>query len=116
MDIMIVNRDISVLPNGYPETVEGFDEIFQRVIIGLSFLKGEFAYDRNLGILRENMDFESENAMSTIESCINEALVNTDVYVSVNSITVDEGQVTLALTASDGHREKTTEVSVWTAT
>lgn len=115
MDIKITNRDISVLANGYPETVDGFDEIFQRIAIGLSFVKGKFAYDRQLGILRENTDFENEDSASTVESCINEALVDTDVYVKVNSITVGSGQVAVSLTATDGHREETTEVSLWTA-
>lgn len=112
-DIRIENNDIVIGPNGYPEIVSGFDEIIQRIIIAASFRKGSFAYDRSLGLFMSEPDFERDNTVSTVESLINEALINTKAYVTVNSISQNNDEYYAAITVSDGFREKETEVKIY---
>ena len=112
-DIRIENKDIVICSNGYPETVEGFDEIFQQIEIAASFAKGSFAYDRDMGLFIDEPDFDSDNITSTLESLINEALVNAGVYVTVNSIMQNDGKYYAAITVSDGFRQKETEVKIY---
>ena len=114
-DIKIENNDIVIYPNGYPKTVEGFDVVAQQIETAASFMKGSFAYDRNLGLFAEEPDFDSDNIVSTIESLINEVLVNTGVYVTVNSLRQSGNDYLADITVSDGFREKETEVKLWTA-
>ena len=112
-DIKIANSDIVICPNGYPETVDGFDEIFQQIETAASFNKGSFAYDRNMGLFLSAPDFESDSIISTLESLINEALVNTGVYVTVNSLRQNGNKYYAAITVSDGFRQKETEVKIY---
>ena len=112
-DIRIRNNDIVVCPNGYPVNVEGFDEIIQRIEIAASFVKGSFAYDRSLGLYTDEPDFDSDNIISTLESLINEALINTDVYVTVNSLRHNGDNYFASIKVSDGCREKETEVKIY---
>ncbi len=112
-DIKIENGDIAVYPNGYPKTVSGFDEIIQLIEIVSSVQKGSFAYDRSLGLFKTTPDFESENIISTLESLINEALVCSDIYVTVKSLREDNGVYHASISVSDGFREKETEVKIY---
>ncbi len=112
-DIKIKNNDIAVCPNGYPVIVEGFDEVIQRIEIAALINKGSFAYDRSLGLFAEEPDFDSDNIISTLESLINEALINTDVYVTVNSLRHNGDNYFASIKVSDGCREKETEVKVY---
>ena len=111
-DIKVENGDIVIRPNGLPKTVSGFDEIIQQIEIAASFVKGSFAYDRSLGLFEAKLDFNSDNIISTLESLINEALVNSGVYVEVNSLKRNNDEYYAAITVSDGFREKETEVKI----
>ena len=112
-DIKLMNKDIVIHPNGYPAVVTGFDEVIQQIELAASFAKGSFAYDRRLGLFRDVPDFDSDNIVSTVESMINETLVNTDVYVRINSIRQSEGCYYAAFTVTDGYREKEAEVKIY---
>ncbi|MBR1731219.1 MAG: hypothetical protein IJ725_02155 [Ruminococcus sp.] len=111
-DVRIKNGDIVVYPNGFCENVSGFDEVIQRIEVAASFPKGSFAYDRNLGLFRSAPDFESDNILSTLESFINEALIDTEVYVKVSSTREENGEYYALITVTDGIRGKETEVRV----
>lgn len=111
-DIKISNKDIVIAPNGFPETVSGIDEIIQRIAIAAAFKKGSFAYDRNMGLFSDTLNYDSDNILSTIESYINEALVDTGVYVTVNSVRLENGEHYVAVTISDGFRDTETEVRI----
>lgn len=110
MDIRINNRDIVILPSGYPETVSGLDEVIQRVRIKLGARKGAFAYDRSLGIDEGSIAANRQNSCSTAESIINEALIGTDVYVKVTGVNTMGGDTVVEFTVSDGYDEKNSEV------
>lgn len=111
-DIKIENNDIVVYPNGFPKNISGFDAVLQQIEIAASFQKGNFAYDRKLGLSGEELDFDSDNIESTIESLINETLINTGVYVTVNALTENEDTHYADITISDGIREKEAEVRI----
>ena len=110
MDIRIENGDIQILNYSYPDMISGFDEIIQRIKILLNVTRGSFAYDRTLGHKPNSINADSANGKSTAESVINEALMDTEVYVKVNDIFTDNGVTKLNITVSDGYREQTTEV------
>lgn len=112
-DIKIENKDISVLPNGYTKTISGFDYVVQQIEIAASVRKGGFAYDRNLGLFEEAPDFESGNIISTLESLINEALISSDVYVTVKGLRKENDSYYAEISISDGFREKETEVKIY---
>lgn len=113
IDVRLRNYDTVVYPNGLFESVSGFDEIIQRINIAASFQKGSFAYDRELGLFKSAPDFDSDNIISTLESQINEALINTDVYVTVNGLRQDNNEYYAAITVSDGFGSKETEVKIY---
>lgn len=111
-DIRISDNDIVIYPNGFPGVVSGFDAVIQQIAIMASITKGSFAYDRELGLHKGTLDFDSDNIESTIESMINEALIKEEVYVTVNGIRQQDNKYYADITVSDGIREKETEVKI----
>ncbi|MBQ7505142.1 MAG: hypothetical protein IJT79_07490 [Ruminococcus sp.] len=112
-DVKIRDNDIVVLPNGFTEVVSGFDAVIQQIEILASIPKGSYAYDRELGLYRREPDFESDNIISTIESLINEALINEKIYVTVNGLRQQDNKYYADITVSDGIRSKETEVKIY---
>ena len=112
-DIKICDSDIVILPNGFPRIVSGFDAVIQQIETLASIPKGSFAYDRELGLFKSEPAFDSDNIISTLESRINEALINEEVYVTVDGLRTQDNIYYAAITVSDGIRSKETEVKIY---
>ncbi|MBR2109309.1 MAG: hypothetical protein IJ932_05115 [Ruminococcus sp.] len=112
-DIKIRDNDIVINSNGFPSFVSEFDTVIQQIEILSSIPKGSFAYDRELGLFTDEPDFDSDNILSTLESRINEALINEKVYVKVNELRTEDDLYYAAITVTDGIRSKETEVKIY---
>lgn len=112
-DIKICDSDIVIRPNGFPHIVSGFDVVIQQIETLATIPKGSFAYDRELGLFKSEPDFDSDNIISTLESRINEALINEEVYVTVDGLRTQDNVYYAAITVSDGIRSKETEVRIY---
>lgn len=112
-DIKIRNNDIVINSNGFPGVVSGFDAVIQQIELLAAIPKGSFAYDRELGLFKYEPDFNSDNIISTLESRINEALINENVYVNVNGLKTENNVYYAAITVTDGIRSKETEVKIY---
>ena len=111
-DIKIRDKDIVIYPNGFPGIVSGFDAVVQQIEIMAAVVKGSFAYDRELGLYKGEPDFARDNIVSTLESLINEALINEKTYVTVRALRQEGNDYFAAITVSDGIREMETEVKI----
>ena len=112
-DIKIRDNDIVINSNGFPSVVSGFDAVIQQIELLASIPKGSFAYDRELGLFKSMPDFDSDNIISTLESRINEALINEEVYVTVDGLRTQDNVYYAAITVTDGIRSKETEVKIY---
>ena len=111
MDIKILYKDIAVGNGGIPLTVEGEEELEQKINIALSAVKGSFIYDRSLGALSSGFTLDEEGRTS-LESLINEALVNCSCSVKVKRYVDLENSVKVVLDVFDGFRTFETEVYI----
>lgn len=90
MDQKISGKDTVIAPSGQPETVDGMDEIVQRVKIACGVRKGAFIYDRALGVDLDGFDPDDEHAAEKLEMLFEEAAVNIpDVSIRVKTVKTD---------------------------
>ncbi len=110
MDVEIRGADTVILENGQPSLVTGALELIQQLNIGLKVTKGCFPYDRELGFFGElNRDISSLSG-STVESMINENLVNSDFYCRVRSIEKTPFYSLIHVTLSNDYNQYDAEV------
>ena len=107
-DVMIADNDIAMYPNGEAVLIDGTDAAVQQIKIALKVPRGAFAYDRELGIPSVSLTGDPDKA----EELLNEALVNTPVYVRINSAAEQGNGVVLGLTVSDGFGSEQREVNI----
>lgn len=99
MDVLLKDKSYVFDINGTPETVEGMDEIVQRVIILANMQKGTFAYNREIGsevkkILNHVIDHKYEPVVKEVEMLINESIIDLkDTYVTLNNFFVNERNI-----------------------
>ena len=111
MDIKIENNDIALYKNGSPKLVSGINLAVQQVNLAFKIPFGSFIYDRRMGAFNE-MDFSEINIEKKLESFINEALIHTDICVTVNYIARNSQNTVIGLSVDTGYENTETEVMV----
>jgi hypothetical protein len=109
-DVKLSGVDIVINENGMPEMVEGFYQIVQQIDIGMTAPKGSFPYDRELGFFPRDKRNIAELSPSTVESMINECLINTDLYCKVLEIRSERFYNVVSLRLSDSFEDYEIEV------
>lgn len=108
-DAKLLNGDLVLLPSGMESHVSGIDEVVQRLKILSRFYKGDFAYDRELGLLPE-YPTARDNLESTFRSYAAEALMDSDAEIRVDRVSETENGISFGFTVSDGQNEISEEV------
>lgn len=113
MDIKLENGDFSVSANGDIKTVDGVDEILQRVKICCSIKKGSFLYDKELGVDYENADISSQRGLKQLEMLLNEAVIDiSGVRVEITKAENQSDKIKLRLKISYKGNKYETEVII----
>lgn len=111
MDIKIENKDTVLDDSFNPVTISGIQQAVQQLNIAASINKGSFIYDRSCGNEIYKQDFDDERIVKTVQTLLNESLVNVaDVSVKVNNIRDDGGIKYADVTISDKYENIDTEV------
>ena len=89
------------------KTVEGIDAVLQRIEIALSVDKGDFPYNREMGVYIPNLDLTQERDILNLEMYINEAIYNIyECSCKVLSVKSEKNTVKLIITANGETYEK----------
>ena len=114
MDIKIDNKDIALKDNGMPVVIVGIEQVLQQLQIASNVEKGSFIYDRELGLEITEEIMESVNRDKTIETLLNELLIEVpNVTVTVKSVNVESSKKTVTVTVTDGYKSMETEVIIY---
>ncbi len=114
MDVKIENGDIAVNTNGEPIYISFVEEIAQRVKIACSVKKGDFRYDKNLGLYPYDIDFYEDDAKEKLSMVFKQASVDigyTDLVVE--SITQEDGYYLAKVRVECGKNHALTEVVIY---
>lgn len=111
MDVKIKNGDICLNPNGSCVNVSGLEQAVQQVNLAIKIPKNSFIYDRNIGAIND-IDFNDINNEKKIEALINECLLHTEVYASVEYIARSADSIKIGIIIDNGYEKCTTEVVI----
>lgn len=112
MDIELVNGDVNVSISGEYSFVKGIEEALQRAVLCAKIPKGSFIYNKDLGTELGKINIESSLAAKTAEMLISEALMGTDVKVTVISLAkVESGKCKAELEIENSEEKRFAEVT-----
>lgn len=113
MDTLLVNGDIGVSHNGEYQTVQGINEVLQKLMLCAKIRKGSFIYNKTLGTELAGIDLNSSNALKTAGQLLNEAIVDDYGFVAeAEKIEKSEDKIILLFSVSDGKETRKAEVKI----
>lgn len=114
MDVLISKGDVYTDARGNYVYINGIEEILQQIKLCAKIKKGSFIYNKELGSLVCELDFEKENALSDAEMLLNEAVADLKgIYVKVTGLKTDDiGKRTMNLQIEMYNQTVNTEVVI----
>ncbi len=110
MDTRIENKDIVLKPDGNSDYVTDIEQAVQQVNLALKIPKASFIYDRKIGAFEEDYNIYKDEIEGDIEAMVNECLLNTNVYATVEYVNRNVNVITVGLLINDGINTEHTEV------
>ncbi len=111
-DVKISNGGIAFESTYTTEkSVIDMDAVFQRIEFALSVKKGDFPYNKAMGITIPNLSYIEERDSLILEMFINEAIYDIcDYSCKIKKIDLENSKVTLQITVEDNIYEKEVKI------
>lgn len=111
MDVRINDGDLALLPNGDYERIGGIDEAVQRVRMVVMTNRGEFIYNRSLGVDYDAFSLIEEDAVGRLDMLIKEAAADIG-GVRTEVVAFDKETMTIGIRVTYNGRSAVTEVDI----
>lgn len=111
MDVRITDGDIALLPSGDYERIGGLDESVQRVRMVVLTNRGEFIYNRSLGVDYDAFSADEADAVGRLDMLIKEAAADIG-GVRTEVVAFDRETQTIDIKVTYNGRSAVTEVDI----